>query len=110
MFPRIFLVCFGAGVLTAGCIGVSAKPAAATGGTAAGAAAIKSCRAGTRPADDGTIDDFEDGNNGLANMGGRDGYWYPEKDTKGSTINPDPFAPSEGGADGSGMAMRIYGE
>jgi hypothetical protein len=106
----MFLVCFAAGVLAAGCIGVSEKHAAAPGGTAAAAAAIKTCRAGTRPADDGTIDDFEDGNTGLANMAGRDGYWYPEKDTKGSTIAPDPFAPSEGGADGSEMAMRIYGE
>jgi hypothetical protein len=109
MFPRIFLVCFGAALLAAGCIGVSAKPAAGPGGATADPE-VKSCRAGTRPADDGTIDDFEDGNTALANMGGRDGYWYSEKDTKGSTINPDPFAPSEGGADGSGMAMHIFGE
>ena len=43
-------------------------------------------------------------------MEGRDGYWWPKKDEAGSTIAPEPFAPSEGGADGSAMAMRGAGK
>ena len=50
-------------------IGVSAKPTAGPGGTAP----IKRCRA-TRPADDGALDDFEDGNTQLTKSSGRDGY------------------------------------
>jgi len=75
-----------------------------------GVADFKSCRAGTRPADDGLIDDFEDGNNQVNVAGGRDGYWWSAHDPKGSTLAPDPFAPSEGGADGSAMAIRATGE
>jgi hypothetical protein len=93
--------------LTTGCIGVSQTRTAAPG--SAGAAEVHSCRAGTRPAEDGLIDDFEDGNNQGALTGGRDGYWWPKKDTKGSTLEPEPFAPTEGGADDSGMAIRASG-
>jgi hypothetical protein len=106
--PRalVFFVTCNALSLTfsAGCIGVSAKHAAAPG-----AVDLKMCRAGTRPADDGLIDDFEDGNNQLALSGGRDGYWYSAHDPKGSTLAPDPFAPSDGGADGSAMALHASG-
>ena len=88
----------------AGCIGVSEKRALGPG-----AVDLKMCRAGTRPADDGLLDDFEDGNTQLAVAGGRDGYWYSAHDPKGSTLGPDPFAPSDGGAEGSGMALHAFG-
>jgi hypothetical protein len=89
------------------CIGVSQTRGA--GGTP-GAADVASCRLGTRPADDGLIDDFEDENTQLNVIAGRDGYWWTKHDEKGSTIGPDPFIPSEGGADGSGLALRGTGK
>ena len=90
-----------------GCIGVSQNR---TSGSALAAADVGSCRLGTRPADDGLIDDFEDENTQLATVAGRDGYWWTKQDGKGSTIGPDPFIPSEGGADGSGLALRGTGK
>jgi hypothetical protein len=89
------------------CIGVSQRRSA---GTVPGAAENRTCRVGTRPAVDGLIDDFEDENGQLSQMGGRDGYWWTKHDDKGSTIEPDPFIPSEGGADGSGLALRATGK
>jgi hypothetical protein len=89
------------------CIGVSQKRSA---GTAQGAAPALTCRIGTRPAVDGLIDDFEDENGQLSQIGGRDGYWWTKHDDKGSTVGPDPFIPSEGGADGSGLALRATGK
>lgn len=89
------------------CIGVSQKRSA---GTAQGAAEGRTCRVGTRPAIDGLVDDFEDENGQLSQLGGRDGYWWTKNDGKGSTVGPDPFIPSEGGADGSGLALRAMGK
>ena len=89
------------------CIGVSQTRSA--GGTP-GAADVATCRLGTRPADDGLIDDFEDENTQLNVIAGRDGYWWTKHDDKGSSIGPDPFIPSEGGADGSGLALRGTGK
>ena len=98
------------------CIGVSEKHAvngagaAGAGAGSASAAELKVCRAGTRPAADGIIDDFEDTNNQLTLEGGRDGYWWPKKDDFGTTLEaPDPFGPSEGAGDGSDLAMHISG-
>ena len=65
------------------------------------------CRAGIRVADDGAIDDFEDGNNQLSLEGGRDGYWYTAHDPMGSTIE---MAMQEGGAGGSEESLHITGE
>jgi endoglucanase len=84
-----------------GCIGVSAKPTAGPGGTAP----VKRCRA-TRPADDGALDDFEDGNTQLTKSSGRDGYWFSAKDPKGSTIEMQTQEP---GAGGSELAMHMSG-
>jgi len=97
------------GATLAGCIGVSQKKV--TPGVVGGRAAdLKVCRAGTHLAnDDGSIDDFEDGNNQLTLEGGRDGYWWTKKDDKGSTVGPDPFGPGEPGSDGSEMALRANG-
>jgi hypothetical protein len=99
----LLVVVAASSALGVGCIGVSQK----RGGP--GATAFKMCRAGTRPAEDGLVDDFEDSNTQVTIEGGRDGYWWSAHDEKGSTIGPDPFAPSEGGADGPGMSMRGNG-
>jgi len=90
-----------------GCIGVSQTRAS---GAALGAVDVASCRLGTRPADDGMIDDFEDENTQINVIAGRDGYWWTKHDDKGSTIGPDPFIPSEAGTDGSGLALRAMGK
>ncbi|HVV50774.1 MAG TPA: hypothetical protein VHO06_14005 [Polyangia bacterium] len=93
----------------AGCIGVSQKKAISgvIGGTGAD---VKTCPLGVRPADDGLVDDFEDGNNQLTVVGGRDGYWWPKIDTAGSTLNPTPFASSTDAGDGSDGAMHVWGK
>jgi hypothetical protein len=98
-----FLVLAGA----SGCIGVSQTR---TSAGKPGPADSQTCRLGTRPADDGLIDDFEDENTQMTVIAGRDGYWWTKQDGKGSTIGPDPFIPSEGGADGSGLALRAMGK
>ncbi|HVZ86706.1 MAG TPA: hypothetical protein VHG72_07045, partial [Polyangia bacterium] len=103
-FLRIFS--FLALGLSVGCIGVSQKKVAASGTIGGSGQDVKVCHAGARPADDGLIDDFEDGNNQLASEGGRDGYWWPKVDTAGSTLEPTPFATSEGADDGSETAIR----
>jgi hypothetical protein len=102
-FPSWFLVLASA----SGCIGVSQTRAS---GGALGAVDVASCRLGTRPADDGMIDDFEDENTQINTIAGRDGYWWTKHDEKGSTIGPDPFIPSEAGTDGSGLALRAMGK
>jgi len=85
-----------------GCnIGVSAKPAAGPGGTAP----IKRCRA-TRPADDGSLDDFEDGNTQLTKSDGRDGYWFTAADPSGSTIEMQTQEPGAG----SELAIHMSGK
>jgi len=94
--------------LGAGCVGKSQTPAAAPG--TAGAAMAK-CRRGVQPAIDGLVDDFEDGNNQVATMGERDGYWYVSADQLGTKIThpPEGFAASEGGANGSAMSAHVTG-
>jgi endoglucanase len=67
----------------------------------------------TRCGPDGLIDDCEDNNNQVANLGGRNGYWYTYVDEAGTQINPpagSAFAMSEGGAHGSGYAARFWGK
>jgi endoglucanase len=86
-----------------GCIGVSAK---STGAAVPGAASgVQRCRA-LRSADDGGLDDLEDGNNQVTKTGGRDGYWWSAKDPKGSTLDMQVTEP---GAPGSDLAMHISG-
>src|SRR5215831_18815216 len=89
---------------SSGCIGVSAK---ATGPAVPGAvSAVKRCRT-VRPADDGAIDDVEDGNTQITKSTGRDGYWWSAADPKGSKIDMQAAEP---GAGGSEMAMHITGK
>jgi endoglucanase len=96
------LLVAGAGV--SGCIGVSAKPAASAivPGSAAG---VQRCRS-LRAADDGSLDDLEDGNNQVTKSSGRDGYWWSAHDPKGSTIEMQVTEPGFGGSE---MAMHITG-
>jgi hypothetical protein len=101
-FLSCFLVLGGA----LGCIGVSQNR---TAGSTLAAADVGSCRLGTRPADDGLIDDFEDENTQISAVAGRNGYWWTKHDEHGSTIGPDPFMPSEGGVD-AGLALRAIGK
>jgi hypothetical protein len=91
---------------SAGCIGVSAKRSSAAGVVGGNVADLNVCRAGVRVADDGAIDDFEDGNNQLSLEGGRDGYWYTAHDPMGSTVE---MAMQEGGAGGSEQSLHITG-
>lgn len=69
------------------------------------------CSAGLAPAEDGVIDDFEDGDNRGAQEGGRGGYWYTAKDSLGSEfeIPAAGFETSEGGTEGSMSAAHVKG-
>jgi hypothetical protein len=71
--------------------------AAASGSMIAGAAP-KKCAGDAKDAPEGWIDDFEDGNNQLAMLAGRNGYWWTAQDSNGSTIEPQKFAVADGGA------------
>jgi hypothetical protein len=95
--------------LSAGCIGVSQKKviSGVIGGTGTN---IKTCPLGARIADDGLVDDFEDGNNQVTLDGGRDGYWWPKVDNAGSTLQPTPFGTTEGAGNGSENAMHVWGK
>lgn len=96
-------------LLGSGCIGVSQPKADAS---APSKEALSGCPGGLAPAADGLLDDFEDGNNQGAQEAGRDGYWYTAHDSMGSEfeIPAQGFAPAEGGADGSSMAVHIKGK
>jgi hypothetical protein len=74
--------------------------------------AIKTCASGMKPAADGLVDDLEDGNNRIAELAGRGGYWWDAKDDKGSTIEPSGGAALfiEGGANGSKYAAHVSGQ
>lgn len=93
--------------LVAGCVGKSEVRAPA----ATGKSELPRCKKGIVPAVDGLIDDFEDGNNQVALMGERDGYWWVSADKLGSKVTdpPEGFKPSDGGANGSAMAGRVVG-
>jgi hypothetical protein len=119
--PRILTVgCLAGALMTLGCIGVSQKRAGASTAAstkttvldqdALAALGIKTCPAETRAADDGDLDDFEDNDAQLTRISGRDGYWWTKKDDKGSTVEPRPFRPQDGGADGSRKALHATGE
>jgi hypothetical protein len=100
------------GSLAVGCIGVSQSqqqcPTDEGGATAATGANIKSCPGDTKIAGDGDLDDFEDQNSQIIDLGGRNGYWWSSHDDKGSTIEPEKFTTVEGGVNGS-KALRWHG-
>jgi endoglucanase len=72
-------------------------------------AGVRACAGATRPAEDGDLDDFEDRDSRLTPVSGRDGYWWTKKDPAGSTAEPKPLAPVEGGPPGSTRAMHVWG-
>ena len=77
-----------------GCIGVSAKRSSAAGVVGGNVADLNVCRAGVRVADDGAIDDFEDGNNQLSLEGGRDGgLECPPRLRSGVRVNEPLLSP-----------------
>jgi hypothetical protein len=90
------------------CVGRSASRGATP---ESGKSELPRCKKGIMPAVDGLIDDFEDGNNQVALMGERDGYWWVSTDTLGTKVTdpPEGFKPSDGGAKGSSMAGRVVG-
>lgn len=84
------------------CIGVSAKPPQGAG------APIKKCIVGAAPAEDGLIDDFEDGNTAIANVGGRSGYWFKSADPGGSYFGPEDIGPVEGSRPGGDGMLVLH--
>jgi hypothetical protein len=100
------LVLLGTVALVGSCIGVSQKRHDSPATGVAAATALKSCPKGVQAAADGDLDDFEDSNTQLTKIAGRDGYWWSKKDDFGSTVT---FAPEDGGADGSEIAMHLFG-
>lgn len=112
--PRSFFTgaaLFAAGLSCIGCIDASKRLESSAGSPQESAAALaKACPKGTRPAADGLIDDFEDNDNKLNKLGGRDGDWFTAKDPNGSTIEPSPFKMTEGGYGGSKYAAHVFGQ
>lgn len=84
----------------------SAQPAAAKAD-----GELRACMGSLEPAEDGLIDDFEDGNAQVASLAGRDGYWWLARDNQGSqfTTPEGAFAVSDGGAD-SAKAIHVVGK
>jgi len=84
----------------------SAQPAAAKAD-----GELRACMGSLEPAEDGLIDDFEDGNAQVASLAGRDGYWWLARDNQGSqfTTPEGAFAVSGGGAD-SAEAIHVVGK
>jgi endoglucanase len=108
------------GALLFGCIGTQ-KPGACPTDTAAqgnagpaaeqanAPAVSQACPKGLQPAEDGLIDDFEDGNSQIVVMAGRDGYWWKAHDPQGSTIGPESNDGEDGGPSGSTKARHVTG-
>jgi hypothetical protein len=77
----------------------------------AGAATVKICSGATRVAQDGLIDDFEDGDGRSAPIGGRTGYWWVAKADHALVTTPaGSFTSSDGGVEGSKRAARFAGK
>ncbi len=117
MMAKLGGVCLCLGGMAVGCIDASQRvancpttPGGATAAASPAAQSVKGCAKGTRPAADGVIDDFEDGNTQVSQVGSRDGYWFSSKDPSGSTIEPSPLAPADEGAGGSKKSMRVFGK
>ena len=59
---------------------------------------------------DGLIDDLEDNNTQIIQVGDRGGYWFTFKDEYGTTVEPAEFQPAEGGAQNSKYAAHVKGK
>jgi hypothetical protein len=93
-----------AGFVASACVGVSAQP---KGGSAA--STLVNCPGEVGPAADGIIDDFEDGNTRITQVGERDGYWWKSADEE-SSVGPDDFKPVPGGVGSSKLALHALGQ
>lgn len=94
-----------------GCIGVSHTQGAegsADQGPPPGST-LKGCPGGTRAADDGLVDDFEDGNTQVIRIAARDGHWFKAADPNGSAFDPDELSLAEPGAGDSSKAIHVTG-
>jgi hypothetical protein len=71
----------------------------------------KTCPGPTRAAQDGLIDDLEDGDGRAAPVCGRSGYWWIAKADHAVVTTPaGAFASSDGGAVGSKKVVRFAGK
>ena len=69
------------------------------------------CAHGTKPADNGLIDDLEDGNDKAAPLDGRSGSWWIGKaDHAVISIPAGAVKPSPGGAEGGKHGMHFAGK
>lgn len=87
------------------CIGVSAQRKNPDGTIAP----PKYCARGNQTAEDGLIDDMEDGDNRIDPTAGRGGYWWKSADPMGSEIGPVDWVPQKR-PDGQGLAYHAFGE
>ena len=88
-----------------------ATPAPAPADQPAAAAPVTKCSGELVAADDGLVEDFEDGNSQVSATAGRDGYWWIAKDDKGSEVKVPgtSFTPADGGAS-SAKAAHVAGK
>jgi hypothetical protein len=113
------LMTHGIVLLSTACIGVSQSrsrdPAEGTAASdqvvsAPPGSKLRSCApAKAKPADDGLVDDFEDGDTKALPIAMRGGDWWKSKDSFGSAYNPDELVMAEPGADGTGKALHVSG-
>lgn len=94
--------------LCVGCVGVSANRAGKDS-NAPPVPKLRNCPSGVVPAEDGLIDDFEDGNTRIATKAGRGGYWFKSADPDGSVFNPDEMQLVDGGSDHPGKVLHVSG-
>jgi hypothetical protein len=92
----------------ASCVGVSANRSNQGGGSIP-VPKLRNCPTGVVPAEDGLIDDFEDGNTKTAAKAGRGGYWWKSADPKGSAFDPDELRIVDGEADHPGKTLHMSG-
>lgn len=97
-------VAFATVVLGVGCINASKEAMCP-----AGPGAPKACATTMRDADDGLIEDFEDGDTQVSKIADRSGYWFASHDPNGSTIDPSPLAITQPGA-GSEKGLHVFGQ
>ncbi len=95
-------------IANAGCVGVSANRDK-VGANGVPVPQLHNCPAGVVAAEDGLIDDFEDGNTRIAGKAGRGGYWFKSADPKGSAFEPDEIQMIDGGNDHPGKVLHVSG-
>jgi len=74
-------------------------------------AKLAACNGKLVPAEDGSVEDFEDGDSQIKQLAGRNGYWWTAHDELGSTFTlpQGQLAPSDGGAE-STKAVHVTGK